>query len=231
MIFQLEEMVQKPTWKQVLLDLILSERLDPWNIDIIKITNGFLLKVKEMRKLELFVPANMILASAILLRYKSEVLRFHEQNVAEDLLANEEEAIEKPQIEELKLLSRIPPKRPITISELLGELDKVLKYEEEKGKIEKGKIEAIMNLKIEGKDIEKQMQEVYDLILKQMNGGEHVLFSNLISENEERKEVIYTLLSLLHLTQENKIGIEQKELFGEIFIWPEKNKNYTKTTN
>lgn len=225
MTFQLEQMVQRPTWKQALLELIITEKLDPWNIDIAKITNGFIEKIKEMKTLELFIPANMILASAILLRYKSDVLRFQEEHVEQEMVAEEGiETGEKPQIKELKLLSRIPPKRPITLPELMEELDRVLKYEEKRGKIEKRKVEAILNLKIEARDIEKQMQDVYDMILKQMNGGEHVLFSDLISE-KEKKDVVYTLLSLLHLSQDNKINIKQKKLFGEIFISPEKNKN------
>lgn len=219
MSIQLEQMVQRPTWKQVLLELIITEKIDPWNIDIIKISEGFLKKIKEMKTMELFIPANMILASAILLRYKSQVIDLQEPTTDMDI-PEESEVIEKPQINELKILARIPPKKQVTLNELMDEIDKVIKYEEKRGKIEKKKVEAIVNLKIEGIDIEKQMKEVYDLILKQMNGGNHVLFSKLMSKKPEKKEIIYTLLSILHLTQENRVRIKQNKFFGDIAIAP-----------
>ncbi|MDD5022998.1 MAG: segregation/condensation protein A [Candidatus ainarchaeum sp.] len=224
MSIQLEQMVQSPTWKQVLLELIITEKIDPWNVDIVKIAEGFLNKIKEMKTLELFIPANMILASAILLRYKSQVIDLNEQpQVFYD--EGTEETIEKPVIAELTPIARIPPKRQITFTDLVEELDKLMEYEEKRGKIEKERVETVLNLKIEGIDIEKQMNEVYNMILDNMNGGEYVLFSNLISEKKNKREIVHVLLSVLHLTQESKIEIQQKKLFEDIEIVPIREKN------
>ncbi len=227
MSVELEEIIQRPTWKQVLLELIVNEQLDPWNIDIVKVSDGFLKKIKDMKNLELFMPANMILASAILLRYKSTVLRFEEEELVEDVPIEEieDERIDRKSIEELELAGRIAPKRPITITELVEELDKVMTYQEEKKKKIERRVERILNLKIEGIDIEKQMEKVYEIILEHMEGNEKILFSNLISNKEQRREIIHTLLSILHLTQEKKINLEQEKSFGEIFIWTEEKRN------
>jgi len=218
MSFQLEEVIRKPTWKQVLLDLIISERIDPWNIDIVKISKGFLIRLKEMEKMELIIPANMILASAILLRYKSQFVDLNEKIDEIDDGINDEIYEEKPEISELKLLRRIPPTRQITLSELVGEIDKVIKYEEKRGKIIKKDIETIVNLKIEKKDIEEQMNKIYSIILEHSLNNENTLFSNLISNKEDKNNIVYTLLLILHLSRDRKIDIFQKQLYGEITI-------------
>ena len=221
---QLEKIVSKPTWKQVLLDLIVGEELDPWNVDIIKISDGFMMRIKEMKKIDLFLPANLILASAILLRYKSEVIQLEDDQPEPPLDPTDGEPEEPEIIPELSLSSRIPPRRPVTLEELMGEIESVMIYEEKRGQIKKEKIEQIINLKIDTVDIEKKMSEVYDLILGNMNGNNFVLFSKLINK-KTKKEQIYTLLSILHLTQKNKLDIEQKKIFEDITIRTIKTKN------
>ena len=58
----------------MLIDLVVSEELDPWEIDIEEITNKFLEKVKEMSKINLRQSGKTVLASSILLRMKSEAI-------------------------------------------------------------------------------------------------------------------------------------------------------------
>ena len=70
--------VAKPSWKQVLIELVMTERLDPWNIDIVVVADSFFNYVKKMEKFDFHIPANIILASAILLKYKSNAIRFYE---------------------------------------------------------------------------------------------------------------------------------------------------------
>jgi len=43
----IESMVSKPTWKDILLDLIASNRVDPWNLDIVDLADSFISKVRE----------------------------------------------------------------------------------------------------------------------------------------------------------------------------------------
>ncbi len=214
----LEEIVQRPTWKEVLLDLILKEELDPWDLDLVKISDIFLKNIKEMGKIELYVPANMILASAILLRYKSTILNFNEPEIAQETL-EEHIPIEKPQIEEITPLLRAMPKRPITLNELVEEIDNIIKYQEKREIIKKEKLDSILNLKIESENLEKKMEIIYDAIISEINKENRAFFSKIITGKNEKRDVVFALLSVLHLTQENKIDIEQKEFFGEIEIY------------
>lgn len=196
----------------MLTELIITEQIDPWNVDIVKVCEGFIKKVKEMDKVDLHIPANIVLASAILLKFKSEAIRFEEEVIVQG-----EEIISEENIPELQLAGRIPPKRQITLQELLSEIENVLKFEQKKSVIQEKKIQEIINLEVSGFDIEKKMEMVYELIMASMNGSEYVPFSKLIV-NKENREIIETFLSLLYLTQNKRINIEQKKLYGEITI-------------
>ena len=38
----LEKMVQLPTWREMLYDMVSENKLDAWNIDVAKVTNKYL---------------------------------------------------------------------------------------------------------------------------------------------------------------------------------------------
>ena len=75
----LEHLVKQPTWKEMLLDLVVKEQLDPWNIDIGLIAEKYVKHIREMQTLDLHIPANLILAASILLRFKSDAVRLEEE--------------------------------------------------------------------------------------------------------------------------------------------------------
>ena len=60
-IDQIEQLVHKPTWREMLLDIVTANDMDPWNIDVSVITNSYIEKVKRMKIQDLYVPANVIL--------------------------------------------------------------------------------------------------------------------------------------------------------------------------
>ena len=66
-------LIDVPEWKSILLDLVSSEKMDPWNIDIVELSEKYLQKINSMELMDLRVPANAILASSILLRAKSKL--------------------------------------------------------------------------------------------------------------------------------------------------------------
>ncbi len=210
---EIEKMVLMPTWKEMLLEMIATEKLDPWNIDITALANSLVKKVKKMQNLELHVPANVILAAAILLKYKSNALRFAEEAI------QQEEVYEEPQAEEiprLELVSRIPPKGPITLEDLMKEMEQVIKYEN-KGQLQPKKIEEIITMPAPEFDIEEKMDSVFALLRKKIDGEGWATFSALL-EKKNAEEVIYTLIPLLHLSQKKTVDLRQDEFFGEIFI-------------
>jgi segregation and condensation protein A len=215
---KLEKIVALPTWREMLLDLVATKKLDPWNIDIVEIATGYLEKIKKLEMLDLRVPANLILAAAILLRFKSSALRFEEQTqVVEEQIYVEEDA-EPSVIPVLELQTRIPPTRMVTLDELLSAMEKVFddqkKREEKAQKVE---IPTVINIQMPEFNIEERMETVYKRILDEKDSEGLATFTSLLSERTP-VEMIATLLPLLHLVQDRRVSVFQEQTFGEIFI-------------
>jgi segregation and condensation protein A len=220
----IESLVSVPTWKEMLIDLIRSEKLDPWNIDIALLTEKYIEKIKKMKMLELRVPANVILAASILLRIKSETfeIQSEEQEVIEETYVDQPKSVGI-----LNIVVRTPPKRAITLSDLIKALEEVMKIEkkriEKEMEKERRKLEKI-EIRL-GRDIEDEIEKVFDIIKKNSEDG-MITFSEILKiraeEKEEKKvdkeDIVFSFISLLHLVMKNKIDIFQEEIFGEILI-------------
>ena len=183
-----------------------------------EIATGYLEKIKKMEMLDLRVPANLILAAAILLRFKSQALRFEEEvQVVEEQTYVEEDA-EPSVIPVLELKARIPPTRMVTLDELLSAMEKVFddqkKREEKAQKIE---IPTVINIQMPEFNIEERMEKVYGKIMSEKDTEGLATFSALLDERTP-VEMIATLLPLLHLVQDRRVTIFQEQTFGEIFI-------------
>jgi len=214
----LEKMVSYPSWREMLMDLVAEEEFDPWDIDISAITSKYIQQIKEMKTLELQIPANLILAASILLKLKSKDLVFEEEvqiEVDETFVDEEEGPIEIPMLE---LRTRIPPKRRVSLEELVEAVEEVFK--EEQNRIEKqSKIEIPkkMILQLPEITIDEQINEVKQRMLNLKDEKGMVLFSNLI-KNKTPNEKVFALLPLLYLQQKHEVFLIQEKLFGEIII-------------
>ncbi len=82
------DMVEKPTWKTLLTEIVQKEKMDPWDIDIAELTHAYVQRISEMRRPDFRVPANAVLATAILLRFKSDNWELYPQEQVEEELEN-----------------------------------------------------------------------------------------------------------------------------------------------
>lgn len=214
----LPSIVRKPSWKQLLCELVASERLDPWDIDITKVADGFFKMVKAMEKTDFHIPANIILACAILLKYKSNALKIFEEPT---------EAFEEPEplvfedegeIPALRIKARIPPKAHITLNELIDEVEKAMSYDDaERAPRVRPKHRETVEITLPDYDIEKEMEHLYSRMKGEADSEGLVLFSSLVSQSTPT-ETVLTLSPLLHLAQEKAVGLKQDAMWGEIFI-------------
>ena len=62
------------SWQEIIYDLINTEQLDPWDVDIGILTNKYLEKIRKLEEEDFFVSSKVLLAAAFLLRIKSELL-------------------------------------------------------------------------------------------------------------------------------------------------------------
>ncbi|MEM3361987.1 MAG: segregation/condensation protein A [Candidatus Anstonellaceae archaeon] len=212
----LEKIVSYPSWREMLYDMIYEEEIDPWDIDLEKITSAYIEKIKKIKYLDLHVPANIILAAAILLRIKtSRILEYEQQTTLEDFV----DTLSYEQIQAIELKGRIPPKGRITIEELMRAIDEVMKKvaKKQETKKELEKFLPLIEIKINEFKVDQEMEKIYEKIKKMADAYGLVMFSALL-ENKTKKDVIYTLIPLLFLAQKEKITISQETFFGDIFI-------------
>ncbi len=206
--------VAKPSWKQVLVELVMTEKLDPWNIDIVVVADSFFNYVKKMEKFDFHIPANIILACAILLKYKSNAIRFYEEpQLAE---APPEEPAEGA-LPELTLSWRIPPKRQITLNELMGEMERVIKYDSAERPKKVAAQMPTLEMDLDNYDMESEIDKLHARLRGGADSEGIVLFSSLVNGGGA-EGVVSAITPLLHLAQRKSIFLRQDKFFGEIFI-------------
>lgn len=210
----IEKLVSDATWKDILIDLVHKNELDPWNIDIIYVVDKYIEAVKGMKMLDLRVPANIILAASILLRLKSEMLKLDEQ--AEQL---EDARIERPyvSVDALTFRLRLPPKRRIALSELLEALEEAMKLKEVRESRNKGD-DIIVPIKFAMVNIEEEMNNIYSMLKANADKSNMITFSHTKRLFGADDVLINLFVPLLFLYQNNRIELIQESFFGEIII-------------
>ena len=103
---------RKPDWQQVIYDLIASEQLDPWDIDIILLTRKYFEKIALLEEQDFYISSKVLLAAALLLRIKSEfLLNKHIKSIDDILFGKKEDTryvMERIQIDENELPLLVP---------------------------------------------------------------------------------------------------------------------------
>jgi len=201
---------------QILLELVQTHKLDPWDIDIEKLTDIFVQRIREMQKLDLRVSGRTLLSAAILLRMKSSYIAGdgHEQEDEEEL----EDGIDLglPELGPLMMVQRTP--RKITLDDLLSTLQEALMEPPPQKPGPRKKLESIVRELSEYHiNIDKMLVDFHRRIAKLTRNGGAIGLTELLTE-KSRIELARTLLLALFLSAEGKITLRQDEPFGEIFI-------------
>ena len=219
-------------WQELIHDLINTEQLDPWDINIILLTDKFLEKVHEVEEADFFVSGKVLLAAAFLLRIKSEILLSkHLKSIDEILFGKKEEkksTFEKieldEEIPELILRSPIPRLKRITLQELMDSLDKAITTENRRIKKEiinkRALIETSFSLPKKKFSIKNKIRDVYGNLLKYFQEDEKrkkISFTKFVGTSKEERIISFS--PLLHLDHQKKVWLEQEEHFGEFYIW------------
>jgi len=102
-----------------------AHEIDPWNIDIIDVTDRFLAKIVEREKVDLRAPARTLLYASILLRMKSDVLVNAPPPEPEDDFFPDF-GLEPEDYPMLEPRQRNAVARPVTLQELINELQRAV---------------------------------------------------------------------------------------------------------
>ncbi|MDE1761571.1 MAG: segregation/condensation protein A [Candidatus Micrarchaeota archaeon] len=209
----LEQLVSEATWKDILIDLAHRHKFDPWNVDIVVVVDRYIDAVKGMKVLDLRVPANIILAAAILLRLKSEMLNFEEP--AADEGSHEERPIVN--VDQLSFRLRIPPRRKITLTELISALEEAMKLKEVREAVEK-QAPLPVPISINPIDIEAEIEGVYQQVKKSVDKSNMTTFSILSKGRQLEDALLGLFIPLLFLSHKKKVTLIQERFFDEIII-------------
>jgi segregation and condensation protein A len=195
--------------------------MDPWNINVSTLANRFAEEIKKKDGINLRISGKFILAASILLKMKSDFLLPVEKEIIEDgvnlswLFKNINYNV-GPQ----ELIPRIPmkKKRRVTLDELIDALKKAIEVKERRVKRREENRHVMIPLKPRISLTEK-INEVYSRIsdfftkLKK----KEILFSELLPSNN-RFDVIWTFMPLMHLSTKGKVLLEQEKMFGDILV-------------
>jgi len=228
---------RKVSWQEIIYDLVSSEQLDPWDIDITKLALKYIERIRELEESNFFVSSKVLLVASILLRMKSELLlNNYIKTLDEILFGKKEESIEKEEkIEFEEELPELIPKTPlprlkrVTLEELMKALDSAIKTEHRRIKrelsfvrVKHGISTVLPRVRI---NIKEKIIEIYKKVKKFFSANEdkRLTFSYLCGDDSKKEEKIATFIPLLHLDNQEKITLEQQQHFGEIFIWLKNN--------
>ena len=219
-------------WQEIIYDLINTEQLDPWNVNIAVLTDGYLDKIKELEEADFFVSSKVLLAASLLLRIKSEILLNKYIKSIDDILFGKKqeksyklERIElDEEIPELIPRSPIPRFKKVTLKELITALDKAIHTENRRIKKEiinrNALRESGIALPKRKFSIKGKIKELYTKLVLYFNDNKHhkkISFTEFIGDDKEER--IISFGPLLHLDNQKKVWLHQPEHFEEIDIW------------
>jgi len=226
------------TWQNIIYDLVRVEGMNPWDIDVSEISYKFLELLKKLREMDFRISGKVVLASALLLKLKSD--RLLEDDIAAfdslmssvddpgdllDELSLDETGPKREKILAPGLMPRTPQprKRKVSVYDLIGALEKALEVEWRRPVYVEPKVKIRMPKNFV--DMGELIQDVYHKVEAYYGEPEkshRLTFSELIP-SDSKEDKVYTFIPLLHLENQRKVDMIQDIHFGEIGIEMRKN--------
>lgn len=231
----LEERIGTSFWRDILYEII--NTMDPWDIDISLLAGRYSARVSEMEEMNFRIPANVVIVSSVLLRMKAQFVGF--SGAAQDFSPDEfmddsDGSMEgvgsgEPGMDSLIGAGNggngggfdvvVKPnrilKRRITALELIAAIQEVLEDNVVKSRIPAKTVERSLVIAMRT-DIKHLIEETYERVMGILALKEEVLFSELALS---REEMVSTFISLLHLSNNQRLKLRQERLFDEIYIY------------
>ena len=245
--FKLENLEQEKSFQsegiEILVQMAKSGKIDPWNIDIVDVTDKYLAHLFEMKAQNLRATGKTFLFASILLRLKSNVLEgndifdFEDDNQDDYELTDDEiiDNYEPPtnnvisfnEVLQRRTSVKINRNRTVTLKDLIRQLEfyemlekkQSLKQAHERAKrrvrnYANLSAEDIVNLAHE-EFIENSVQAIQAKLEKIFNKEEKVELHELVSIGMSK---VTAFIALLFLTAEGKCDLEQDEFYSDLYV-------------
>lgn len=217
-----ENVVEDPV--EILVDLAAKGEIDPWNVDIVAVTDKFMKRLEGARKLDLRNSGRTLFYAAVLLRMKADALSVWEEQEEIADTAEPDFIVPFEQIVIPRL--RRTSSRRVTLQELIDSLREAESIAMKKGerlrKDVKMITEDILRIPHE-EDNEVMLKRVVSALDVKFASDDVISLSELLTyiggREVEKSTAILIFLSLLFVaTKEKNILLEQEKLFGELYI-------------
>ncbi len=202
---------------QILLNMAREDKIDPWDVDINKVADLYVQKIRKREKLDLRVSGRALSSASVLLRMKAETSPNNGGSEEEEEML-EELDFDMPDVGPLTIIRKNP--QQITLSDLAKSLQDVLKEpdkEEREKKRAKTAQKVIRQLDDYHINIEDHIQEFHEKIALLASNGERINFTELLPE-KNKLEIARNLLLALFLSSRGKISLHQEEPFDDIYV-------------
>jgi len=222
----LKTIIDKESWEEVIYYIVSLENINPWDVDLVKLTESFVRFIKSVEEIDFRIPAKVVFVAAILLRLKSDYLSIFEEE-EEEILKEQKPFAElgiDPNLVQLGYPMKRVPKRQVTLDELIVALKKALAVKERKTERVTIAREQLADIGMEEEDITKRTETILkevDELMKKLN-LDKIEFSKIVGEWKKDK-IINKFVPLLHLEHDQKVSCEQEDYFKEIYIMKQKN--------
>ena len=229
-IFELLLEQEDVSWKSILYDLVKSEQMDPWDIDITLLTQKYIQIIKAMQEHDFRISGKILLAAAFLLKIKSAHLVDHDISNLDKLINQGEESMDeedlfndlgdtKKEKQQFALIPRHPQprSRKVSIHDLVEALQRAMASKKRILAKQKPVRFVLPERKV---DIMGVIRELYHKIVYYTNkeSSEKLSFTQLLPPRAGRPEKVYTFIPLLHLENQHKVETEQAKPFDEIDV-------------
>lgn len=231
---QIHELLFKETlsWQAIIYDLINTEQLNPWDIDLTLLSQKYLEKVRSLEDANFFVSSKVLYAAALLLRIKAEVVLNHDLRTLDEILMGKKEEHTYTQ-ERIELEGTIPelvPRTPlprfkrVTLDELMSALGKAIATETRRIRkvvlVKQQEKETAISLPKQHINLKEHIEHIYSRLQRAFSSRtERLGFSELLAqEHGSREDRVAAFVALLHLDNQQRVWLEQPEHFEEIWI-------------
>jgi len=134
-ILSLLENQDEISWQTIIYDLVKTNEMDPWDVDVSELSKSFIERLKQMKEMDLRLSGKVVLAAVILLRIKSKRLvsddiAYFDNMVSgdEESLMDDQETLKYPKVKGIKLIPKTPQprKRKVSVYDLVEALQQAL---------------------------------------------------------------------------------------------------------
>ncbi|MCS7144107.1 MAG: segregation/condensation protein A [Archaeoglobaceae archaeon] len=197
--------------------------IDPWNIDVIDVTDKFLKRLEEAKKLDLRISGRVLLYAAILVRMKADAITPQPPPSEDesDVEIIEWEELDSEEIDEVKLEDVLRAQRRRirkinTLRDLIEELRKAEAIERRRKKKSRDAVDLDVITSIpHDESMEDRIRQVEENLMRLLQKKDFITLFSIVGT---RDELIDYYTSLLHLVLRKKFQISQKEIYEDIEI-------------